>query len=85
MRERLQLLLNRRPFRPFRLHLSSGIQHVIAHPEQAMIIGSYLDIATRQTTGHLAIDSVFVSLIHVVQLEPLPPTPSATLNGKQSN
>jgi hypothetical protein len=83
MRERLLQLLARRPFRPFRLHLSNGIQHTIVHPEQAVLTGAHVDLSVPNSpvTEQTPIDSVFVALIHVVQIEPLPAPPAATMDG----
>ena len=65
--------LHQEPFRPFRLRLSNGIVHEIRHPEMAMptascvIVGLPAKDALEPAVG----DYVIVSLIHIVQLEPL--------------
>ena len=36
---RVKELINRRPFRPFRLYLSDGSKHQVPHPEFAWVFG----------------------------------------------
>lgn len=80
MRERLLRLF---AATPFRLHLSSGIQHTITHPEQAIVVGAYLEVSIPGSVaaGSFPTESVFVSLIHVVQIEILQLPTLSTLNG----
>ncbi len=84
MRETILRLLQERPFQPFRIHLSNGIVHVVRHPEQLMIGPSYLlrGIPANEAPGPEIIDSAFVSLVHVVQVEPFAPASPASNNGQ---
>ena len=64
----LMRLLNKQPFRPFRLHLSNGKSHDIRHPE---LIGVQPSIAWIHQPASvlplvLAERSIFVVLAHVV-------------------
>ena len=63
-------LLGRQPFRPFRIYLSSGITHVVRHPEMAIVGGLYLMLQTPSANALLAADrEFFIALEHIVQLE----------------
>jgi hypothetical protein len=81
MRERILELLRERPFRPFRIHLTNGTVHVVRHPEQAMVGPGYLilGIPAHEASGPEVSDTAFVSLLHVVEVTPLPvSTPSSS-------
>jgi hypothetical protein len=76
-REDILRLLQERPFRPFRLRLTSGIVHEIRHPEMAIVTPSSMvlgipaaDAPAPAAPAPAAADYVIVSLIHVVQTEP---------------
>jgi hypothetical protein len=71
MREQLLQLLRQRPFVPVRLHLSNGIVHEIRHPELAMVSPSYIvvGVPAGDAGGPAIIESVIVSLLHLVQAE----------------
>jgi hypothetical protein len=81
-RDEILRILRQRPFQPFRLRLSNGIVHEVRHPEMAMptattvIIGQPAADAPPPAVG----DYVLVSLLHVVQLEPLSTPASPTNN-----
>lgn len=73
-RDDILRLLRQRPFQPFRIRLTDGIIHEIRHPEMVMatpislVIGTPVPNVPFPAVG----DYVIVSLLHVVQLEPLP-------------
>lgn len=70
-------LLTRRPFRPFRLVMSSGQAYEVRHPEMAMLTRSDLLVgvnARRGVPGGFRI----CSLLHVATIEPLDPADRAT-------
>jgi hypothetical protein len=74
----LLALLNHRPFRPFRLLLSTGILHEIRHPELVIVARSTatLEFPEADQPLPLASRSVVVALLHIVQIEFLArPTP----------
>lgn len=64
-------LLRRRPFSPFRIHLSNGRVFEIRHPDQAIVMLSRVVIGSGSADGlpdHLE----HVALSHIVQLEEVP-------------
>ena len=65
--------LQQRPFQPFRITLSNGVTYDVRHPELVMVGRSYIAIGVLPPsgTGPLIERLVTVSLIHVVQVEPL--------------
>ena len=73
MREILLLLLQQRPFRPFRIHLTCGAVHEVRDAALARLtpftlrLGRLDPLATPPTV----VDEFFISLEHVVSLEPL--------------
>jgi hypothetical protein len=81
MREKILELLRRRPYQPIRIHLSNETVHVVRHPDQALVGPSYIiiGIPANDAPGPEISDSAFVSLLHVVQVEPLTsPTASSS-------
>lgn len=69
----LQQCLDQRPFRPFRIHLSTGAFFDIRQPELVNIGRSTLTIAL-PLEGEMQRFAV-VSLVHIVWLEVQVPTP----------
>jgi hypothetical protein len=71
----IRQLLQRRPFRPFRLVLTNNTTHEIRHPEFAALSRRLLRIsvpdASETTFGEEAIG---VALVHIVQYELLSPS-----------
>ena len=65
-------MLNRRPFEPFEVVMSSGERHVVKHPEFAILLPSRL-IVTDPAADRAAI----LSLMHVTELRPVQPQASA--------
>ena len=69
-------LLNRRPFEPFRVRLSSGDVYEVRHPEMALLLrnGLYVAVPDPPTNGaseELPDRAVWCSLLHVAALEPI--------------
>ena len=61
----LDLVLNRRPFTPVRLHFSNGATHEITHPDSVLVSDRVAAIAVG--------DSIWmVAMVHIVEVEPLP-------------
>jgi hypothetical protein len=79
----LHLVLQRKPFQPFRLHLSNGRSYDIRHPEMAMITTTTLVIGIPGNDLPEAIYSGLnlVDLLHINIIEPLPIPPSTGTNG----
>ncbi len=65
-------MLNRRPFEPFEVIMSSGERHLVKHPEFLMLLQSKVAI------GDLLSDRLIVlSLRHITELRPVESQPSA--------
>jgi hypothetical protein len=63
-------LLARRPFKPFRLVMSSGQTYEVRHPEVAMLTRSDMLVGTDLEDGVPAEFKV-CSLLHVATVEPI--------------
>ncbi len=66
-------LLRKRPFEPFRVHLSDGSTFEIRHPELAIVERSKVIIGV---PGPKGLDgpverSIFCALAHITRLEPV--------------
>jgi hypothetical protein len=71
-------MIRRRPFVPFRIHVSDGTTYTIQHPELVMtgIAAAIVGLPTDPTQPFLFGRSEVVDLRHMVRLEPLEaPTP----------
>lgn len=64
-------LLARRPFRPFKLVMSSGETHEVRHPEMALLTRTDLLVGIQVNEGVPA-EFKICSLLHVTAIEPLP-------------
>jgi hypothetical protein len=64
-------LLHSAPFQPFRIFLSNGEQHVVRHPELAVVGRGtvWLHFPPTGIPADIAERRFLVSLIHVVQIE----------------
>jgi hypothetical protein len=75
----LQAELRKRPFVPFRMHLSDGTVYEIRHSELVVpgMTTAFIGFAAdpNQTYYHTY---TIVSLLHVVRLEPILSAPTAT-------
>lgn len=64
--------IKRRPFRAFRIHLSSGVTFEIRHPEQVALSQHTVDIGVLSPGPPEDVETdVMVSLAHVTHLEAL--------------
>jgi hypothetical protein len=79
-REDVAQYLRERPFRPFRLLLSNGTTYEIRHPEMAIPTpwSVYVGVPAPQAPPPSAEGIVVVSLMHVVQIEHISPSPTAS-------
>lgn len=68
--DELKKLLDERPFKPFRIVMTSGEAVEIRHPEMAIVAHSYVAVALRPKKG-IAEHVPWYSLIHVVKVVPL--------------
>jgi hypothetical protein len=63
-------LLARRPFKPFRLVMSSGQAYEVRHPEMALLTRSDMLVGTHVEDGVPA-EFKICSLLHVATVEPI--------------
>ena len=68
--ETFRELLARRPFKPFRLVMSSGQTYDVRHPEMAMLTRSDMLVGTNVEDGVPA-EFKICSLLHVATIEPI--------------
>ena len=65
-------ILEERPFVPLRLHLSSGREHVIHHPELAIVGDFVVAIGLpRNENSRIAGRITHCSLDHIIEVEPV--------------
>jgi hypothetical protein len=67
-------LLAQRPFRPFRLVMSSGQTYEIRHPEMAWMTRTDILVGIDETDEGVPAEFRICSLLHVTAIEPLSPT-----------
>ncbi len=65
-------LLAQRPFRPFRLIMSSGESYEVRHPEMAMLTKSDMLVGIDPDEENVPAEFRICSLLHVATVEPLP-------------
>jgi hypothetical protein len=70
--EAIREMLNRRPFEPFEVVMSSGERHLVKHPEFAILLPSRVIV-----TDPIADQAAMLSLMHVTELRPVQPQASA--------
>jgi hypothetical protein len=64
-------LLSQRPFRPFRLMMSSGQSYEVRHPEMAMLTRSDLLVGVGESEEGVPSEFRICSLLHVATVEPI--------------
>ena len=64
-------LLTQRPFKPFRLVMSSGQTYEVRHPEMAMLTRSDLLVGVGESEDGVPAEFRICSLLHVATVEPL--------------
>ena len=69
--DEMRALLDRRPFEPIRLHISSGQTVDIKHPEMAFVTRSLVVVGVTESDERVADYAVHYNLLHVVKIEPL--------------
>lgn len=71
--EELRDLTRRQPFKPFRLHLTTGATHDIRHPDLIMVGRRSAVVGiTKEPDGEIY-DRLFqIDLLHIVGVEDLP-------------
>jgi hypothetical protein len=69
-----QELVGHRPFRPFRLVMSSGQTYEVRHPEMAMLTRTDILVGTDVADDGVPAEFKICSLLHVTAIEPLSPS-----------
>jgi hypothetical protein len=64
-------LLTQRPFKPFRLVMSSGESYEVRHPEMAWLTRSDILVGVGETEEGVPAEFRICSLLHVTTIEPL--------------
>jgi hypothetical protein len=64
-------LLRQRPFRPFRLVMSSGEAYEVRHPEMAWVTKNDILVGTDVSTDGLPAEFRICPMFHVATVEPL--------------
>ena len=71
-------LLSQRPFKPFRLVMSSGQTYDVRHPEMAMLTRTDLLVGVDVAEDGVPAEFQICSLLHVATVEPLTATSSGS-------
>jgi len=66
-------LLAQRPFRPFRLVMSSGQSYEVRHPETALLTRTDMLVGVEPGEDEIPAEFRICSLLHVATIEPLSP------------
>ncbi|MEX0642601.1 MAG: hypothetical protein WD468_07860 [Pirellulales bacterium] len=64
-------LLTNRPFKPFRLVMSSGQAYEVRHPEMAWLTRSDILVGIDETDEGVPAEFKICSLLHVTSIEPI--------------
>jgi hypothetical protein len=64
-------LLAQRPFKPFRLVMSSGQTYEVRHPEMALLTRTSLLVGVDEEDDGVPAEFKICSLLHVTAIEPL--------------
>ena len=75
--EELFAAVRRRPFMPFRLHVSDGSSHDVRHPDSVLVSRRATVLGVPDDPTRPAERLVTVALVHVTRLEELAGTPAA--------
>jgi hypothetical protein len=70
-------LLAARPFRPFRLVMSSGQNYEVRHPEMAMLTRTSILVGIDVADDGVPSEFKICSLLHVTAVEPLTLSPNS--------
>jgi hypothetical protein len=63
--------LRRRPFAPFRIHLTAGETYDVRHPDQIIVLRSRAALSAGAENG-IPKHVDHVALVHIVRIEELP-------------
>jgi len=65
-------LLRQKPFRPFRLVMSSGESYEVRHPEMALVLKNDILVGTDVVDNDMPAEFRICPLLHVATVEPMP-------------
>jgi hypothetical protein len=82
--EELITAIRRRPFVPFRLHVSDGSVHEIRHPELLMVGFASVTIGIAASPGQPYTRTEIVANSHIVRLVPVEQAAAQQGNGQSS-
>jgi hypothetical protein len=71
-------LLAQKPFKPFRLVMSSGQSYEIRHPETAMLTRTSILVGIDEADDGIPAEFKICSLLHVTAVEPLSASAAGT-------
>ena len=70
--EQINAFTRRRPFLPFRLHVSGGVSYDVLHPDWVALGRTTVFVGMRRDVDSPYFDEpVVVALRHVIRIEPL--------------
>jgi hypothetical protein len=81
--EEIRAMLKKVPFQPFRMLLSNGKVYDIPHPDLAIVLRNdmIIGLPADDLPAGVADRFAFVALMHINNIEPLPPASHAEENG----
>ena len=65
--------MDKRPFQPFRVVLSSGERYEVRHPKMALVLRTKIVLGLDPDRAGVADDWAMISLLHVTAIEPVQP------------
>ncbi|NOY41747.1 MAG: hypothetical protein GXP26_07925 [Planctomycetes bacterium] len=71
-------LLKERPFKPFRLIMSSGQSYEVRHPEMALITKSDILVGVDIEDDGVPVEFRICSMLHVTAVEPIESSSNGT-------
>ena len=70
--EEISSLLKRRPFMPFKVHVTGNVEYTVREPEMTRIGHTVLFIGDKRDAASEFFDEpIFVSMRHITHLEPI--------------
>jgi hypothetical protein len=72
--ETFRKLLAARPFKPFRIVMSSGDAYEVRHPEMALVTKGEILVAVDEDDDGIPADFQICAALHVTAVEPLSPS-----------
>ncbi len=71
--ESIRAMLDRRPFIPFRIHVSDQATYDVINPRMCMIgrVATFIGLSHCNSKGELFDEPVFIINRHITRLEPL--------------